>query len=214
MKRTGILGGTFNPIHFAHLRVAEEVREALTLDKVIFVPAHIPPHKKNSEISDTDHRLAMVELAIEDQEGFSLSDVEMRRPEKSYSLYTIRHFLKELGNENELYFIIGGDAFADITAWHRWMEVLPLCHFVVNTRPRHHLQHPRDALPAAYAERYREQGHGVFQMKEGPQLIFVPITDLDISSTAIRKIVKAGLSIRYLTPDPVIGYIEQHELYR
>ncbi len=214
MLRVGLLGGTFNPIHLAHLRAAEEAREALQLDRVIFIPAHLPPHKDAEGISDTEHRLAMVRLAIADQDAFDVSDVETKRAEKSYTLYTIRHFRKELGPATEIFFLTGADAFAEISTWHRWREVLPMCHFVVLTRPGHVIAKPVDALPAAFAERYRPTGPGTYAMKEGPRLVFLPMTGLDISSSDIRRRLREGKSIWYLVPDTVIGYIEQHGLYR
>lgn len=213
MKRTGLLGGSFNPIHVGHLRVAEEVREVLDLTRIIFIPLHVPPHKEPGDIIATRHRLAMAELAAEDNEAFFVSDIETRRDDKSYTLYTLRHFLKELPADGELFFIMGTDAFAEITTWHRWREVLPMCHFVVMSRPGKSFTHPGEAMPAAYAERYRDQGDGVWQMKEGARLIFLPVTPLTISSSDIRRHLQAGRSVRYLVPDPTIGYIEQHGLY-
>jgi nicotinate-nucleotide adenylyltransferase len=214
MPRVGLFGGTFNPVHLAHLRAAEEAREALALDQVVFVPAHLPPHKDAEGISDAEHRSAMVRLAIADQDAFSVSDVELKRPEKSYSLYTIRHFRKELGAAAEIFFLTGADAFAEIATWHRWREVLPMCHFVVLSRPGHALAKPVDVLPAAFAERYRPTGDGAYAMKEGARLIFLPITGLDISSSDIRRRLHEGKSVWYLVPDTVIGYIEQHGLYK
>ncbi len=213
MNRIGLLGGSFNPIHIGHLRVAEEVREALELSRVVFIPLHVPPHKEPGEIIATHHRLAMAELAIEDNDAFAVSDIETKREDKSYTLYTLRHFLKELPPGGELFFILGTDAFAEITTWHRWREVLPMCHFVVMSRPGKSFAQPGDAMPAAYAERYRDKGDGVWQMKEGARLIFLPVTPLEISSSDIRRRLRAGGSVRYLVPDPAIGYLEQHGLY-
>jgi len=214
MQKVGLFGGTFNPVHLAHLRAAEEAREALALDKVIFIPSHIPPHKDAEGVSDSEHRLAMTRLAVADQDKFEVSDVEAKRPEKSFTLYTVRHFRKELGSDAEIYWLTGTDAFAEITTWHRWREVLPMCHFVVLTRPGHLLARPIDVLPAAFAERYRPAGEGVWAMKEGARLIFLPMTGLDISSSDIRRRLAAGKSVWYLVPDTVIGYIEQYGLYR
>jgi len=213
MSKIGLLGGTFNPIHIGHLRIAEEAREGLGLEQVVFIPAHIPPHKQPEGVIDSSHRLAMTSLAVQDHEAFIVSDIEADRPEKSFSLYTIRHFLRELDKQDELFFILGADAFAEITTWHRWMEVLPMCHFAVLNRPGHPLKKPEDAMPAAFAERYRDLGDGVYQMKEGARLIFLPMTPLDISASDLRLRLREGRSARYLIPDPVLDYIEKNGLY-
>jgi len=214
MQRLGLFGGTFNPVHIGHLRVAEEVREELSLERVIFIPSYIPPHKQSVEIVAPEHRLAMVRLAVAEHEAFGASDLEIQRADKSYSIFTLRHFSRELAKSGELFFILGADAFAEITTWHRWMEVLPMAHFVIMTRPHHVLTRPLDALPAAYAERYTEQTPGRYQMQEGARLIFLPVTGLDISSSDIRRRIGEKRSIRYLMPDTVARYIQEHGLYR
>jgi nicotinate-nucleotide adenylyltransferase len=211
--RLGLFGGTFNPIHWGHLRVAEEVREAVGLDRVAFVVAADPPHKEGSHIVTVAHRLAMVRLAVEGNPVFAVSDFEATRTEKSYSLYTIRHFRQTLAASDELFFIIGADAFAEITTWHRWQEVLAEAHFVVMTRPGSKVTRPTDAMPSDFAVRYCPVGEGAYTMEGGHGLHFLPVTGLDIASSDLRQRVRNRRSIRYLTTAAVEQYIEGNRLY-
>lgn len=213
MHRVGLFGGTFNPIHFGHLRAAEEVREALTLDRVWFVPALDPPHKEGGHIIPIAHRMAMTQLSVCGQTRFAVSDFEASRPEKSYSLYTIRHFRQLLGGETEVYFILGTDAFAEITTWHEWEAVLAESNFAVMTRPGNELVGLEEALPPALAAEYQQREPGRFGRGQ-TEIVFVPITQLAISSSDIRRRRRENLSLAYLTPASVIGYIDENGLYR
>jgi len=131
----GLLGGTFDPIHIGHLRCAEEVLEIFDLNRIIFVPASLPPHKLDAQITPFYHREQMVKLAIEENPGFSFSDVENQRGGKSYSVETIEYFLEKYLSELELYMILGQDAFHAIQTWRDWEKLLLLCNFVIMTRP-------------------------------------------------------------------------------
>jgi len=213
MHRVGLFGGTFNPIHFGHLRAAVEIRETLALDRVWFIPAHDPPHKEGGHILPVAHRLAMTRLAVRGQRRFAVSDFEATRPEKSYSLYTIRHFRQLLGGDTETYFILGTDAFADITTWHQWETVLEETNFAVMARPGNTLAHPNEALPSALAAQYEERAPGHFR-REKTEIVFLPVTQLEISSSDLRHRCHDNLSPAFLTPAPVIAYIEENGLYR
>jgi len=187
MHRVGLFGGTFNPIHFGHLRVAEEVREMLGLHRVWFVPAADPPHKEG--------------------------DFEATRDQTSYSLYTIAHYRELLGKQATIFFIIGADAFAEITTWHRWQEVLTACHFAVMTRPGSQIARPADAVPAQFAQTYTDLGGGKYRQSSGMEIVFLPVTELAISSSDIRRHRRDGRSICFLTPPPVADYIRENDLY-
>lgn len=210
----GLFGGTFDPIHFGHLRAAEELLALLGLDRVIFIPAAFPPHKTARRITPFEHRLQMVRLAIAGNDSFSLSDAESRRQGKSYSIDTVRHFLASPDPNLELYFITGRDAFDAITTWHEWETLLSLCHFIVMTRPGYENRGLAGIFSEAYASRFRYDE--LLQGYRGPSgcaLHFRDVTFLDISSSRIRDSLKTGQSIRYLTPDPVRGYIAANTLY-
>jgi nicotinate-nucleotide adenylyltransferase len=213
MEKLGLFGGSFNPIHTGHLRAAEEVREALGLDRVIFVPAADPPHKAPAELAPVAHRLAMARLATAQHKAFEVSDFEAARPEKSYSIFTIQHFRETAAAGSALFFLVGADAFAEIATWRRWREALAAAIFVVMTRPGSRVAKPADALPADFAARYKKQATGVYATPAGARLLFQPVTGLDIASSDIRRRLAEGRSIRYLVPNTVAHYIAAHRLY-
>src|SRR5512136_414879 len=132
--KTGIFGGTFNPIHFAHLRIAEEIRDSFMLDRVIFVPAATPPHKPLADHLSFDERLKMVRMAIAGNPYFSVSDIEGKREGKSYSIDTL-HLLHEIYPQDDLYFIMGGDSFAEFSSWKQYTAIFSCCNIVAITRP-------------------------------------------------------------------------------
>lgn len=211
----GLLGGTFDPIHFGHLRCAEEIRESFGLEKILFVPAARPPLKRN-EITPFADRLKMIRLAIRRNPAFEVSAAEGRRKGRSYSIDTIRHFLDIHGKALELFFILGQDAFQDIRLWKDWEELLSLCHFVVMTRPGYEERETlRGILTPDLAARYRYvRSRNAFRGPSGTFIFFRSVTFLDISSTEIRKRLASGKSVRYLVPRRVIDYIFKKSLYQ
>jgi nicotinate-nucleotide adenylyltransferase len=226
MVRLGVMGGTFNPIHYGHLVVANEVREACALDTIIFVPAAVPPHKDLAEIIDPRHRLMMTLLATLSHPQFVVSSVEIDRPGASYTVDTVVQ-LKRIYEEPEaIYFIVGIDAFIEIASWWQPDVLLQSCHTIVTSRPRYHLHelarnalrqvsatHPRLTVePLAGKEPHDCPG---FQVRGTPYQIYLQeVSGLDISSTDIRHRVRTGRSIRYLLPDSVEAYIRKYQLYR
>jgi len=211
--KTGILGGTFNPIHLAHLRIAEEVRESCALDEVLFIPAALPPHKPEQAAPFAD-RLAMVQAAIADHPRFRATDLEARRSGKSFSVDTLE-LLRQADPAGERYFIVGLDSFRDIATWKDFARLFTLANLVVTARPGVDLPDPLAALPVAvrgdfcYDNQLKKLRH-----RSGKTVIFLEETRLDISSTLIRRKVAAGESIRYLVPPAVADYIAAHALYR
>ena len=209
-RRVGLFGGTFNPVHLGHLRGAEEIREVFHLDEVIFVPSSIPPHKMTEGVIGASHRLEMVRLAVSGNPYFSVSDVEISRPGKSYSIETIRYFRER--RQDAFFFILGSDAFSDIETWKEFQNLFLLCHFIVMTRPgsRKELSLPRALVPNfRYVSKEKAWVH-----VSGYMLYLKEISFLDISSTKVRELIKKRRSVRYLISPEVETYIQEHSLYR
>jgi len=212
-KRIGIFGGTFNPIHQGHLRGAEEIREAFRLQEVIFIPAAIPPHKRMRGIIEIHHRFEMVRLAILKNPRFRASDVELKRPGKSYSIDTIRHFLKEYP-DSHLFFILGRDAFMEIETWKDFQGLFSLSSFIVMARPGFHETSHGAQLPKGLIRFFRyDQKLKAWLHPSGHALHFEEITFLDISSTKVRELIEEGKSVKYLIPAEVEAYVQKHGLY-
>ena len=210
-KKFGLFGGTFNPVHFGHLRGAEEIRGAFGLQEVIFIPAAIPPHKAPGGVVEARHRLEMVRLATSTNPGFVVSDLELSRPGKSYSIDTLHYFRERHGDC--LFFIMGGDAFLEIETWKEFQNLFSLCNFIVMTRPG--FERTTSQFPEILAPAFRYDTEiKAFVHTSGHTLYFNEITYLDISSTRIRKLITKGESVRYLIPFEVEAYIRAHGLYR
>lgn len=213
--RWGLLGGTFDPIHFGHLRGAEEMQEIFNLNRIIFVPSSRPPHKLEADITSFNHREQMIRLAIEDNVNFSFSEVENLRAGKSYSVETVEYILNKYMEDLELYFIVGQDAFQAVTTWKDWQRLLVLCNFAVMTRPGYDDMRLDEILPKEFAARftYDEKIDG-FRGPTEHTIYFRHTSFLDISSSRMRAMVKNGKSIRYLTPSKVRQYIAKNSLYK
>jgi nicotinate-nucleotide adenylyltransferase len=212
--KTGILGGTFNPIHLAHLRIAEEVRLACGLDRVLFMPAATPPHKPLAGDIPFAHRYAMVEAAVADNPYFSACDLEAQRPGKSYSVATLE-ILHGRFPLDEFYFIIGMDSYRAIDTWKDYSRLFELTNLVVAARPGHTGDDPLALLPVVIREQFcYDIQSNVLRHDSGNRVIMLQETFLDISSTRIRQQVAEQGSIRYLVPSVVENYICRHALYR
>jgi nicotinate-nucleotide adenylyltransferase len=186
--RIGIFGGTFNPIHFGHLVLAEQAYEKLNLDKVIFIPSFCPPHKKDSNIVSAFHRYNMVNLAIQNNPRFEISDIEIKRKGRSYLVDTLKQ-LRIIYPKAELFFISGSDVSNQISKWKSIGKILSLAKFVLAKRPGYRLK------------------------KCDSHISVISITELDISSSMIRRKIKESKSIRYLMPLRVYKYIKEKGLY-
>ena len=198
--RIGIMGGTFDPIHVAHLAIAEEARTAFSLAQVLFVPAANPPHKLGRAITDARHRLAMVQIATASNPHFFVSAMEMERKGPSYSLLTVQELHARYGSGQALYFITGMDSINELHTWYHPKELLAACHFVGTTRP---------GDPVDQAALARDFG----ALAEG-RIHCLDVPELAISSTDLRARVRAGKSIRYLVPEAVEAYIRKEGLYQ
>lgn len=214
----GILGGTFDPIHLAHLRLAEEAREALGLDRVRLIPAGQPPHRA-APGSAAVHRLAMVRLAAADNPGLEVDDAEVASPRASYTVPTLERLRRELGATRPLVLILGADAFAGLPEWHRWETIFTLAHVAVANRPGHAPDQRRwpgvlsAPLDRVCTPRMTCDAADLATAPAGRVMPF-DMTPLAISATGIRERIAAGRSARYLLPPAVLDYIGNHSLYR
>jgi nicotinate-nucleotide adenylyltransferase len=201
-RRIGILGGTFDPIHYAHLAIAEEVRVALGLTEVVFMPAGQPPHKPGREVTPAQHREAMVQLAIASNPHFTYSRIELDRPGPSYLVDTLRSLRNQWGNDMSLSFIIGWDSLEELHTWYDPQGILSLLtHLVAVKRPGY-------TSGNEYNTMLEQRLPGIHQ-----RLLVVSAPLLNISSTELRQRVIDGRPIKYQTPEAVESYIVKHSLY-
>jgi nicotinate-nucleotide adenylyltransferase len=211
----GLFGGTFDPIHWGHLRSAEEVSEAFHLDRVYFIPASIPPHKRGQTTTPARDRLNMVRIATARNARFAVSTVEISRPGVSYSIDTIRHFARGLRKGDSLYFIIGLDAFREIGTWKDFRSLFSLCNFIVTSRPGRREHHPLRGASVAVKKLFcYDRKQGCYVHASGNRVLYIELTDIAISASEIRNLVGKGHSIRYLLPSAVERYIKKTGLYR
>lgn len=207
------MGGTFNPIHFGHLRIAEEVREELTIDKILFIPAFIPPHKGNGSLISSEDRLNMAILAAKDNPYFQVSDIEIKRRGFSYSVETIAAIHKEMP-DCETSFIVGTDQFNEIISWCEYERLFTLTNFIVASRHGYPMKKIGEILPEKIAREFRyDASKSNYIHTGGKTVTYLSTTLLDISASSIRKRIKNGMSIRYLVPLEVERYIEEKGLY-
>ena len=211
--KIGLMGGSFNPIHNAHLRIAEESRIACCLDRVFFIPAADPPHKALAGDVSFAVRCRMVGLAILPYAAFELSTIEGERVGKSYSIDTIQAFRKRFPGD-ELFFVIGGDSFKEIGLWHHFATIFRTCSLIVVERPGHEIPNPLGALPEAIKIEFRHDGESRSLIHQSGHVVhFVQGTPQYISSTEIRRLVTIGNSITHLVPPDVAAYISQQRIY-
>lgn len=209
-RRIGVLGGTFDPIHIGHLRSALEVAEVLALDELRLMPNARPPHRGTPQVSAQD-RLEMVRCAVEGVPTLSVDARELARDTPSYTIETLELMRAELAASDQLFLLLGWDAFCGLPSWHRWEELLQHCHILVLQRPDADVE-PPDALRNLLAARSVSDP----QALAGPagQIAFVWQTPLAVSATQIRQLLASGKSVRFLVPDAVLAYIDAHNLYR
>ena len=211
----GILGGTFNPVHLAHLRLAQELAQDLGLGKVRFIPTGTPPHR-NAPNVDGRHRLEMVRLAIAGNPLFEADDREIRRQGICYTFDTLTELRTDFGNL-PLCLLMGADAFAALTTWHRWQALFDLAHVVIAHRPGYPLKQMQASLPDPLRQMYLQRlvmDPGGLRTGAAGSILTREITALDISATAVREQLARGASPRYLVPDPVLDYIDRNHLYK
>ena len=208
----GIMGGTFDPVHFGHLRLAQEAAEILGLERVRWVPAGQPWHRVEP-LAPAAHRLEMVRLAIEENSLFELDDAEIRQTAPGFTVETLERLRAEFGPQRSIVLLLGTDAFRGLTSWQRWRDLFPLAHIFVAQRPGHSLT--PGGMPAALAAEWRKRAGTPDALRERPggAVVTYGTTALDISASAIRAHFAQKRSPRYLLPSAVLDYIEAHGLY-
>ncbi len=215
-KRIGIFGGTFDPIHNGHLRAAHLVQRRFSLDRIFFIPAFVPPHKARPDMAAAKARMRMVALAVRGRDGWSASPMEIRAGGTSYSILTIERLRRRYPSAR-LFFLTGADAFLEIRTWRAWQRVLRSCSFIVMTRPGFSLAGAARILGTRARNQICRLSRGA-ALREADlgdvRVYFVPIQALDVSSSEVRRRVRAGLSPDPLVPLAVAAYIRKHGLYR
>ena len=208
-KAIGILGGTFDPIHFGHLRTALELQQALGLQEVRFVPCFQPVHRK-LPTATPEQRLAMVKCAINHEPTLRVDDCEIQRRGPSYTIDTLEIFHKDMP-KTPLCLIMGIDALLGFTSWHRWQDILKLSHLVIAHRPQYQL--PQTGIIADLLKKHLKNNPHELQESLAGHIILHPVTALEISATDIRKQIAMGANPRYLLPHSVLEYIHTHGVY-
>ena len=206
----GILGGTFDPVHFGHLRPALEVTEALGLEQLRFIPCRIPPHRR-MPVGRSADRASMVERAITGEPRFVLDRREFFREGPSYSIDTLRSLRGEFGDTVSLCLIMGADAFSGLASWYEWQALTDLAHVVVCYRPGYTIE-PSGEMQA-WVEAHLIEDRDALSARPAGCLWYQPVTALDISATQIRELLQAGRDVRYLLPEGVRDYIRDKGLY-
>ena len=195
-KRIALYGGTFDPVHSGHLEIARKVSELFEIEKVLFIPAQVAPHKVGRPVTEPIHRYAMLALATQNDPRLSISTFELESPDRRYTVDTVEHFQTKLAGSTELFFIMGADSWSEITTWREWERLLKIINHIVVTRP----------------------GHEVDQSLQEPdaRVFFTDAVMKDISATSIRRLAAEGrvTELIQLVPEPVAEYIRKYELYR
>lgn len=215
MQALGIFGGTFDPIHFGHLRLALEMAETLGLERVRLIPAGWPPHRGTPAV-EAAHRLEMARLATADNPLFEVDGREIEKAAPSYTVETLAGLRAEFGPERPLVLLLGADAFLGLASWHRWEQLFELAHIAVAQRPGYAMESWATGMPLelrqAWKARLTEETHDIHTAPAG-RIIVRETTRLDISATRIRHMAASGRNPRYLLPDAVLDYIRLNHLY-
>jgi nicotinate-nucleotide adenylyltransferase len=210
----GIFGGTFDPVHLGHLRLAEEAADQLNLAGIRWLPAGQPKHRQTPQVSPID-RLRMVQLATAGNPRFSVDAAEVDSGEASYTVPSLERLRHKLGSVQPLILLLGADAYAGLPSWHRWQEIFSLAHIAIAHRPGFALDIASlpTELAAEHKQRFRADPDAL-ATTPGGQITSFAMTPLAVSATQVRSLLAAGRSLRYLLPQPVIDYIALHNLYR
>lgn len=210
----GLFGGTFDPIHYGHLRLAEEMLERAQLQQIRFIPTGTPPHRGQPAVTP-QQRAEMVGLAIAEQPAFVLDEREVRRATTCYTVDTLRELRVELGAAQPLCLLMGGDAFLQLHGWQHWRQLLDLTHLVVGCRPGFAIDERIHTTPPLFQQQYQQRRADISALGEqaGGRIALLTIPKLEISATDIRQRLAEDRTIRYLLPPRVADYIYQHHLY-
>lgn len=212
LRRVGIYGGTFDPLHNGHLEVARRVLELFELDEVMFVPACVPPHKRNLKLTSAFHRFAMLALATAADQRLLVSTVELDAPHRPYAVDTVARMQDET---RRLFFIIGADSWSEITTWHEWRRLIEMCDLIVVTRPGYVVEATVDGFADARGMDQRAINE-LIEVKTSPRVFLTDIAMIDVAATEVRATVRAGEfeKLKTKVPPSVAAYIEKHGLYK
>ncbi len=221
MKKVGLFGGTFNPIHYGHLNLAKKVQESFKLDLIYFIPAALPPHKNSANLTDFQNRFEMISLAISNSNKFRISDVEMARPGISYTIDTVRYFKSTFPENYQLFLLMGLDAVFEINTWKSFQDLLKLIPFIVMIRPGLNIQEKpfswaklTDYLKTNISAGYNfSKKDFCYHHKNRPSIFTCNISPRDISSSNIRELIRKNKPFRHLLPKEVADYIKTKGLY-
>ena len=209
-KRIGLLGGTFDPVHFGHLQLAEVVLKRCGLDEIVFIPAANPPHKNSQKLAEFRHRANMVGMALAGKDALRMSRIEAGLPAPSYTIDTMTFFLRKCKKNAEFYFILGEDAFLEIDSWKSYQKLLALTNFIVSGRSGYS---PEYFESFAQSLGYVINGNIWSDPSGEREIIFLPASTDDISSSIVRKIIRENKSLQGYIPEEVINYIKKNNLY-
>jgi len=218
LQRAAIFGGTFDPIHNGHLQAARRVQNLFAIDQMIFVPACMPPHKRNANITSAFHRFAMLGLATQADPAFKMSTIELDNPDRPYAVDTVSQVQEELGPQWLVFFVMGADSWSELTSWHEWQRLLAICNSIVVTRPDHDLGNAEAARVARICDVRGLSASEIsaeLDKDEKPRTFFTDAAMINISATAIRMAVRTGdhEKLSAMVPQSVAAYIEKHRLY-
>jgi len=213
MRRVAIYGGTFDPVHNGHVEVARQVLKLFELDEVIFVPACVPPHKRNANITSAFHRFAMLALATETDRRLLVSTAELDAPERPYAVDTVARMKRE---DERLFFLIGSDSWSEIKTWYEWQRLLTMCDLIVVTRPGYEIDSHSGIDCIDVRGMARDEVADLLIRETGPRVFITDAAMVDVSATTIRAAVqtRARESLRAMTPPAVANYIEKYGLYK
>jgi nicotinate-nucleotide adenylyltransferase len=222
LKRIALYGGSFDPVHTGHMSVARNLSELFTLDEVLFIPAHVAPHKRGRQVTPALQRYAMLALATQKESRFRISSVELDAPERPYTVETLAHLQETLGRRARLFFVMGADSWTEIRTWREWERVLEMSEHIVVTRPGYELDtsHVTEALRERIVDvrgATREAVERELAGERGRKIYLTDAVELDISATAIRDAVRTGVGRdllgKFVAPE-VADFIRKYELYR
>ena len=212
LKRIALYGGTFDPVHVGHLEIARRVSKLFEIEKVIFIPAQMAPHKIGRPVTDPIHRYAMLALATQDDPRLLISTFELDDPDRRYTVNTVEHFQRELNDSTELFFIMGADSWSEITTWREWERLLTMTNHIVVTRPGYE---PATSHVGSHAERIVDLRSGE-ESARANGIFFTDVVMNDVSATNIRRLASEGRTdeLVNLLPGPVLEYIKKYGIYR
>lgn len=214
-KRAAIYGGTFDPVHNGHLKVARCVQQLFGLDELLFVPASVPPHKRGAGISSAFHRFAMLALATEPDERLRVSTIELDQPDRPYAVETVARMQEQLGRNCRLFFVMGADSWSEIATWREWQRLLTMCDHIVVTRPGYELESTPAGMTVIDARGRTGDEIGALVERSEPGIFLTDVVFEDVSATAIRASARngAGDELAKMVPLEVAEYIQKYGLY-